>query len=81
MRAILVWREHGEQQLSPMKAPAEVSELCSADQLAALRAWAEQLTGQACADALALMALTCGVSPGELAAARGGHLRRLLSRR
>ncbi|MGW0198952.1 hypothetical protein [Nonomuraea sp. NPDC003201] len=54
MRAILVWREHGEQQLSPMKAPAEVSELCSADQLAAQRAWAEQRTGRARADALRL---------------------------
>ncbi|WP_199565806.1 hypothetical protein [Spongiactinospora rosea] len=81
MRATLAWLERGEQQPPPMKAPAGVSAPYSPGHLAALRAWAEQLTGQTRADALTFMALAggCGLSPGELAAARGHHLRRLPS--
>ncbi len=81
MRATLAWLERGEQQPPPMKAPAEESAPYSPGQLAALRAWADQLTGQARADALALMGLACGcgLAPGEVTAARGSHLRRLPS--
>ncbi|WP_221762254.1 hypothetical protein [Nonomuraea sp. WAC 01424] len=79
MRATLAWLERGEQVPPPMKAPTAVSQPYSAAQLGQLRAWADHLRGQARHDALALMALGfgCGLTPGQLAAVRGTHLRHL----
>ncbi|MER5646126.1 hypothetical protein [Streptosporangium sp. NPDC002524] len=79
MRATLAWLERGEQTPPPMKAPKKVSPPYSPAQLSRLRGWAEHLHGQARGDALALMALAfgCGLTSGEVAAVRTGHLRRL----
>ncbi|MFG1949320.1 hypothetical protein [Nonomuraea sp. NPDC048826] len=79
MRATLAWLERGEQAPPPMKAPKTVSPPYSPAQLGRLRGWAERLPGQARGDALALMALAfgCGLTSGEVAAVRTGHLRRL----
>lgn len=79
MRATLAWLERGEQVPPPMKAPKTVSPPYSPAQLGRLRGWAERLPGQARTDALALMALAfgCGLTSGEVAAVRTGHLRRL----
>ncbi len=79
MRATLAWLERGEQTPPPMKAPKKVSPPYSPAQLSRLRGWAEHLPGQARGDALALMALAfgCGLTSGEVAAVRTGHLRRL----
>ncbi|WP_113698812.1 hypothetical protein [Nonomuraea lactucae] len=79
MRAMLAWLERGEQAPPPMTAPKTVSPPYSPAQLGQLRGWAERLPGQARGDALALMALAfgCGLTSGEVAAVRTGHLRRL----
>lgn len=79
MRATLAWLERGEQMPPPMKAPKTVSPPYSPAQLGRLRGWAERLPGQARGDALALMALAfgCGLTSGEVAAVRTGHLRHL----
>ncbi|MER5426295.1 hypothetical protein [Streptosporangium roseum] len=79
MRATLAWLERGEQAPPPMTAPKTVSPPYSPAQLGRLRGWAERLPGQARGDALALMALACGcgLTSGEVAAVRTGHLRRL----
>ncbi|MEU8143311.1 hypothetical protein [Nonomuraea sp. NPDC048901] len=79
MRATLAWLERGEQAPPPMTAPKKVSPPYSPAQLGRLRGWAERLPGQARGDALALMALAfgCGLTSGEVAAVRTGHLRRL----
>ncbi|MEO3873675.1 hypothetical protein ABGB18_33105 [Nonomuraea sp. B12E4] len=79
MRATLAWLERGEQAPPPMKAPKTVSPPYAPAQLGRLRGWAERLPGQARGDALALMALAfgCGLTSGEVAAVRTGHLRRL----
>ncbi|MFF0870137.1 hypothetical protein ACFYUV_50885 [Nonomuraea sp. NPDC003560] len=79
MRATLAWLERGEQAPPPMTAPKTVSPPYSPAQLGRLRGWAECLPGQARTDALVLMALACGcgLTSGEVAAVRTGHLRRL----
>ncbi|WP_431934565.1 hypothetical protein, partial [Nonomuraea jabiensis] len=79
MRATLAWLERGEQTPPPMTAPKKISPPYSPAQLGRLRGWAEHLPGQARGDALALMALAfgCGLTSGEVAAVRTGHLRRL----
>ncbi|SFJ98576.1 hypothetical protein SAMN05216275_1158 [Streptosporangium canum] len=77
MRATLAWIERGERVPPALKAPADRSAPYSPTHLARLRSWAENLTGQARSDALALMGLAvgCGLAPGELAAIRGEHVR------
>ncbi|MEV4078054.1 hypothetical protein [Nonomuraea fuscirosea] len=79
MRATLAWLERGEQAPPPMTAPKKVGPPYSPAQLGRLRGWAEHLHGQARTDALMLMALAfgCGLTSGEVAAVRTGHLRRL----
>ncbi|WP_406311906.1 hypothetical protein OHA77_24860 [Streptosporangium sp. NBC_01639] len=79
MRATLAWLERSEQAPPPMTAPKKVSPPYSPAQLGRLRGWAERLPGQVRGDALALMALAvgCGLTSGEMAAVRTGHLRRL----
>ncbi|MEV1005456.1 hypothetical protein [Nonomuraea sp. NPDC050202] len=79
MRATLARLERDEQAPPPMKAPRRSARPSSPAQLGRLRGWAERLPGQARGDALALMApaFGCGLTSGEVAAVRTGHLRRL----
>lgn len=75
MRAALAWIERGEHSPPPMTAPAHRLPPYGATQLARLRNWAENLTGQARGDALALMGLAAGCGwLGRLQSAPPGGL-------
>jgi hypothetical protein len=78
VRDALAWTGRGEPVPPRLHAPAHPHQPYQDAELAGLRHWAEHLPTRQRADALALMGLGAGLglTPKEIAATRGRHLRR-----
>jgi hypothetical protein len=79
VRDALAWSERGEAAPARLHAEPHPQQPYSQGELGALRHWAEHLSRQQRGDALALLGLGAGfgLTPREVAASRGDHLRLL----
>ncbi|MEV0439893.1 hypothetical protein AB0I84_01345 [Streptomyces spectabilis] len=79
VRDALVFSERGEAAPARLHARPNPHQPYTPGELAAFRHWAEHLARQQRTDGLALLGLGagCGLTPKEVAASRGTHLRRL----
>ncbi|WP_059007001.1 hypothetical protein [Streptomyces specialis] len=78
VRDALAWTERGEATPARLHAEPQPQRPYDRGEVAGLRHWAEHLRGQQRNDALALLGLGAGygLTPKEVAASRGHHLRR-----